>query len=130
MWHRQELRPGEDTGVSDVSGGFSDAPLGLWIAPSVVEARAVELSEATVITAQERPGFRITVRQSVQLVGGPCSGDRLLTGTSENESIRGTLGGAPGLLSRIPNVAGFEAFHGLVVNLSRIGKELDNAVLD
>ncbi len=90
----------------------------------------MELSQATVVTTQETSGFRIAVCQSIQLVGGPCGGDWLLTGTGQDESVCGTLGCAPCLLGCIPDVAFFKAFDGLAVDLPSIGKELYDAVMD
>ena len=68
------------------------------------------------------------MRQGVQFVSSPCRGDGLLSREGEDESIGGTLGGAPGLLRCMTNIARLEACDGLGVDLSGVGEEFYDAV--
>lgn len=68
------------------------------------------------------------MRQGVQFVSSPCRGDGLLSREGEDESVGGALGGAPGLLRCIANIARVKARDGLGMDLSGVGEEFYDAV--
>ena len=99
----------QNFGVADVLDGFPDTSFGLWVAAFVVEAGAVELPLAAVIAAQETFRGRLPVNKRVQLVSGARGRHRLFAGADQDEGVGGPLGGAPGFLRRVADIAPVKA---------------------
>ena len=81
--------------VADVIGCFPDAPLSIRNAVPYIEALPVKLADTAVVAALQRLNPAVFPSQHIQLIG--CQGSRpwFLSCTSQDQGVRGPLGGAP-----------------------------------
>ena len=124
------LLDSEALGVCDVSLGFPYAAFGVAVAGAGVEARAVQLTEATVVPPLQGIGSPARYYQVVQAVAGQAGRPRFFANQRKDQGVGSPLGGAPSLFRRIAHVTGLKSFYGLDVHLASVGKDFVNLVLD
>ena len=115
---------GKGLGVVDIRGGFVDAALGLIIAIAGIEAHTVQVVDSAVVAALERLNFRDETAEDVEVIGGGRRGRWLLADSGQDEGIGGALGGAPGLLRRITDIAVLKPLYGLRTDVAGVGRKV------
>ena len=68
----------------------------------------MQVVDSAVVAALERLNFRDEMAEVVEVIRSGRRGRWLLDGSGQDEGIGGALGGAPGLLRRITDIAVLE----------------------
>ena len=99
------------------------------VARAGVEASAVQLAEATIISPLQGVCRPARLDQIVQAVAGQPGWSGLLSRQREDQRVGGPFSSAPSLFCGVPNVAMFQTFYSLVMKLSGISEDTVNVVL-